>query len=180
MPSLLKPSPQNAYDNPRFFEGYKNLREKDNGLNGALEVPAIRALLPDLAGKRVLDLGCGFGDFARYARSQGALAVTGLDVSQKMIAQASSLTADNNIRYLHCAIEDYLPEAGSVDLVISSLALHYIDDYRQLTSHVFGSLTPGGHFIFSVEHPVCTANPLGWVKDVHGTRAHWPLDRYRE
>jgi len=60
--------PQNIYDNQQFFEGYKHLRDQDTGLNGALEVPAIRPLLPDLSGKRVLDLGSGFGGFARYAR----------------------------------------------------------------------------------------------------------------
>jgi predicted RNA methylase len=50
---------QNIYDNPAFFAGYKNLRQNDTGINGALEVPALCRLLPDLHGRRVLDLGCG-------------------------------------------------------------------------------------------------------------------------
>lgn len=58
-------SQQNVYDNPDFFEGYKTLRQNDFGLNGALELPAIRALLPELGHLYVLDLGSGFGDFAR-------------------------------------------------------------------------------------------------------------------
>lgn len=174
------PAPQNIYDNPQFFKGYKHLRDLDTGLNGVLEVPAMRALLPDLAGKHVLDLGCGFGDFARYARKQGAVAVTAVDLSQKMIEQAIQLTSDTHVQYVQHAIESYIPQADSFDLVVSSLALHYIEDYAQLTRLVYASLTPGGQFVFSVEHPVCTANSLGWVQDSDGTRLHWPLDRYAE
>lgn len=50
---------QNVYDDPRFFAGYKALRDNDSGLNGALEEPAIQSLLPNLMGKRVLDLSPG-------------------------------------------------------------------------------------------------------------------------
>lgn len=65
-------SEQNIYDNPIFFEKYKSLRMNDTGLNGIMEEPALRVLLPDLTDKIVLDLGSGFGDFARYAHSMGA------------------------------------------------------------------------------------------------------------
>jgi len=49
--------PQNVYDDPVFFAGYKALRQNDTGLNGAVEVPALRRLLPPLAGKSTLELG---------------------------------------------------------------------------------------------------------------------------
>ncbi len=68
-------APQNIYDDASFFEGYRTLRQGDTGLNGALESPAMKRLLPNLAGLHVLDLGCGFGDFARYARAHGAASV---------------------------------------------------------------------------------------------------------
>jgi len=71
---------QNIYDDPQFFEGYQKLRDGDTGLNGAVEEPAIRSLLPNLHGLRVLDLGCGFGDFCRFARANGALSVVGVEV----------------------------------------------------------------------------------------------------
>ena len=61
--------PQNIYDDETFFAGYRQLRDTDAGINGAVKIPAMRALLPPLAGCTVLDLGCGFGDFARYARN---------------------------------------------------------------------------------------------------------------
>ena len=172
--------PQNVYDDPIFFEGYRKLRQDDVGLNGALEIPALRALLPDLTGLRVLDLGCGFGDFARHARDRGARSVTAVDVSENMIAEAQRLTGDGNIVYLHCPIEDFSPEPESFDLVVSSLALHYIDDYAAVTKRVFAGLADGGRFLFSVEHPACTAYPAGWVRDPDGTCLYWPLDRYQQ
>ncbi len=55
---------QNIYDNPDFFAGYSQLPRQVHGLSGAPEWPAIRALLPDLKDRRVVDLGCGFGWFA--------------------------------------------------------------------------------------------------------------------
>src|SRR3546814_13707297 len=48
---------QNIYDRPDFFAGYCRLERSRRGLDGAPEWPAVRALLPDLAGRRVLDLG---------------------------------------------------------------------------------------------------------------------------
>lgn len=172
--------PQNIYDEPIFFEGYKNLRQADTGLNGALEVPALRKLLPDLSGARILDLGCGFGDFARYARSIGADAVVALDVSQNMISEARRLTDDLSVEYVCNSIEGYNPPSESFDLVVSSMALHYVNDYRAVVDKVYGSLASGGKFIFSVEHPSCTANPIGWLVDENGLQTSWPLDRYQD
>ena len=51
---------QNIYDNETFFEGYKALRDKEINANNLFEMPALFTLLPDLTGKKVLDLGCGF------------------------------------------------------------------------------------------------------------------------
>ncbi len=172
--------PQNIYDEPIFFEGYKNLRQADTGLNGALEMPALRELLPDLAGARILDLGCGFGDFARHARSIGANSVVALDVSQNMISEARKLTDDASIDYICHSIEGYRPSSEGFDLIVSSMALHYVEDYKAVVNIVYGSLTAGGKFIFSVEHPSCTANPIGWLRDEDGLPTNWPLDRYQD
>lgn len=176
----LVPMPQNIYDEPAFFEGYKSLRQGDTGLNGSLEVPALRELLPNLSNARILDIGCGFGDFARHARLAGACSVIGLDVSQNMISEARRLTDDILIDYVCSSIEGYAPPSQSFDLVVSSLALHYVDDYKAVVEKVYNCLTAGGRFIFSVEHPVCTANPIGWLKDDEGLPTSWPLDRYQD
>jgi ubiquinone/menaquinone biosynthesis C-methylase UbiE len=92
--------PQNVYDDPEFYVGYERLRRTGTGLNAILEQPALWTLLPaSLEGMRVLDLGCGFGDFARKARSLGARAVVGIDVSKRMLARATELTQDTGISY---------------------------------------------------------------------------------
>lgn len=77
---------QNIYDNPAFFEGYAQLPRSVQGLDGAPEWPALKAMLPDLTGKAVIDLGCGYGWFSRAARELGACDVTGVDISEKMLA----------------------------------------------------------------------------------------------
>jgi SAM-dependent methyltransferase len=52
-----------------------------------------------LEGMRILDLGCGFGDFARKARREGACAVVGIDISLRMLERAIALTDDPAIEY---------------------------------------------------------------------------------
>ncbi|HGH7300639.1 class I SAM-dependent methyltransferase [Pseudomonas aeruginosa] len=169
---------QNIYDNEIFFQGYKALRQNDTGLNGALEMPAIQAQLPHLDGLHVLDIGCGFGDFTRLARSLGAATVTGVDVSARMISEARTLTDDPWIRYHQTAIEDFVPDEASFNLVVSSMALHYVSDYAQVIDRIYRALKPAGRLVFSVEHPVCTAASIGWITDERGNLRHWPLDRY--
>jgi SAM-dependent methyltransferase len=178
----MNDGPQNIYDDPVFFAGYAALREAESGLNAVLEQPALARLLPSsLAGLRVLDLGCGFGDFARAARACGAASVTAVDVSAKMLAEARRRTSDPAIRYEQAAIEALDVEPGTFDLAVSSLALHYIADYRAAVRRIAAALAPGGRFAFSVEHPMCTAMGVyEWHRDATGAELHWPVDRYGE
>ena len=169
---------QNIYDDPGFFAGYSQLARSIHGLDGAPEWPSIRALLPDLRGKRVVDLGCGFGWFARWARQHGAASVLGLDVSENMIARARASTGDRSVSYVIADLERMeLPEAG-FDLAYSSLALHYIEDFTALVRNVHRALVAGACFVFSIEHPIYMA-PMrpGWSADEDGRRT-WPVGRY--
>ncbi len=79
---------QNIYDNETFFEGYKALRDKEVNANNLFEMPALFSLLPDLTGKRVLDLGCGFGEHCMEYIRRGADRVVGVDISEKMLEVA--------------------------------------------------------------------------------------------
>ena len=173
-------SPQNIYDDPTFFAGYKSLRETGAGLNEALEQPALWSLLPDrLDNLRALDLGCGFGDFARAARKRGAREVLALDPSANMLARAAELTHDDDIHYARASIESFSGK-GAFDLAVSSLAMHYVEHYANAVARVAQCLVPGGRFVFSVEHPICTALPSQqWVRDSDGNPLHWPVDAYR-
>jgi len=169
---------QNIYDDPEFFAGYSRLARSVEGLAGAPEWPALQALLPDLPGLRVVDLGCGFGWFCRWAREQGAAQVLGLDVSERMLARAKASTADAAITYERVDLERLdLPEAR-FDLAYSSLVLHYIADAARLLAQVHRALVPGGRLVFSTEHPIYTAPTRpGWSSDAEG-RKTWPVDRY--
>lgn len=170
---------QNIYDNPAFFAGYSQLPRQLHGLAGAPEWPAIRAMLPALAGKRVVDLGCGFGWASRWMRTQGAASVLGLDLSQNMIARARADTPDSAIEYRIADLETLeLPEAA-FDLVYSALAFHYVADFRCLARMVHQALAGGGGgLVFTIEHPIfmAAANPR-WIADEHG-RKSWPVNRY--
>jgi ubiquinone/menaquinone biosynthesis C-methylase UbiE len=169
---------QNIYDDATFFEGYSRLGRSVEGLDGAAEWPALRALLPDLRGLEVLDLGCGFGWFCRWARQQGAAHVLGIDVSENMLARSRATTDDTAITYVRADMEDLQLPAASFSLVYSSLAFHYIENLNALLSAVSRSLVPGGSLVFSVEHPLYTApaDPR-WTTDAAG-RKTWPVDRY--
>lgn len=169
---------QNIYDDPAFFAGYSRLARSVYGLAGAAEWPAMRALLPDLRGLRVLDLGCGFGWFCRWARAQGAAAVLGLDVSAKMLARAQEATDDALISYRRVDLEELALPDTSADLAYSSLALHYVQDIAGVFAAVHRALAPGGQLIFSIEHPIYMAarNPE-WLADPRGDRV-WPVNQY--
>jgi SAM-dependent methyltransferase len=169
---------QNIYDNPEFFAGYSQLGRSVEGLDGAAEWPAMCALLPDLRERNVIDLGCGFGWFCRWAREHGAARVLGLDVSENMLTRARADTADAAITYEQVDLEHLdLPEA-SFDLAYSSLALHYVEGLTELLASVHRALKPDGALVFSVEHPIYTApsNP-GWSADADGHMT-WPIDGY--
>lgn len=169
---------QNIYDDSEFFAGYSVLPRSVEGLDGAPEWPSLRALLPELRGRRVLDLGCGFGWFCRWAREQGAAHVLGVDVSEKMLARARVAADDPTIEYLRADLEDVELPPSSFDLVYSSLALHYLENLASLSGRVWRSLVPGGSLVFSVEHPMFTA-PMrpGWSTGADGRRS-WPISSY--
>jgi SAM-dependent methyltransferase len=172
---------QTIFDDPAFFAGYAALREAESGLNAALEQPAFERLLPPLEGARILDIGCGFGDFARSARRRGAASVVGIDPSARMIEAALGRTDDPDIRYLTLPVEEFDFSGVSFDLIASSLALHYVEDFAGLAHRIAAALAPGGRFAFSVEHPICTAiGDGGWAMGADGGKLHWPVDRYRD
>ncbi|TJV39864.1 MAG: class I SAM-dependent methyltransferase [Mesorhizobium sp.] len=169
---------QNIYDQPDFFAGYSQLGRSVEGLEGAAEWPALRAMLPEIGGLRVVDLGCGFGWFCRWAHENGAREVLGLDLSEKMLARARAASPDTGIAYERADLDQLSLPQGAFDLAYSSLALHYVEDVARLFGTVHRALSPGGHFVFSTEHPIYMApTKPGWLVDAEG-RKTWPVDQY--
>ena len=79
---------QNIYDDEGFFVAYSGLRRSLEGLDGAPEWPTLRSMLPTMSGRRVVDLGCGFGWLSRWAAEAGGASVLGIDLSERMLARA--------------------------------------------------------------------------------------------
>ena len=170
---------ENKYDDPQFFEQYSKMSRSVQGLEGAGEWHELKKLLPDFTGKTVLDLGCGFGWHCRYAAEQGAAQVTGVDLSEKMLKRAKEMTRSPNIQYIRNSIEDFPYPENAFDVVISSLAFHYVENYGKVCRRVYNSLKDGGYFVFSVEHPVFTAQgKQDWYYGPDGKPLHWPVDNY--
>lgn len=168
---------QNVYDNPEFFAGYSALPRSVGGLDEAPEWPTLRAMLPDLRGRRVLDLGCGFGWFCRFAREAGAREVLGIDVSENMLARARQMTSDPAVGYRQADLESLRLDEAAFHLVYSSLTLHYLENLKALFTQIHRTLVPDGRFVFSVEHPIYTApDRPGWQTEQR--RQVWPVDRY--
>ena len=170
---------ENKYDDERFFEKYSQMLRSQKGLQGAGEWSELQKLLPDFKEKRILDLGCGYGWHCKYAADHGAAAVLGTDISQKMIQTAQRINSAAHIEYRCTAMEDLCFPADTFDAVISSLAFHYIRDFKPLVANIAKWLKTGGSLVFSVEHPVFTSyGTQDWYYDENGKILHFPVDNY--
>lgn len=168
----------NIYDDDSFFKEYANM-ERSKGLEKAGEWYQLKNLFPDVKGKNVLDLGYGYGWHCKEAVKRGALHVLGIDMSTKMIREAEVRNADEKITYRICGIEEYEYPLNTYDLVISNLALHYIEDIQAVYRHVYQTLKESGIFLFNIEHPVFTSGVREeWVCNDQGKPLYWPIDNY--
>jgi SAM-dependent methyltransferase len=164
------------YDQGEPFARYRAHRGRRDSPNDTLEGPAVARLVGSVRGLRVLDLGCGDASYGRELLDAGCGGYTGLEASRNMCALARESLAGTAGLLVESAIEawSYPPEA--FDLVVSRLALHYVEDFAGVCARAFGTLMPGGRFVFSVEHPVITSCDRGWPE---GTRRQdWIVDDY--
>ena len=164
----------NHYDNPEFFAAYAQMSRSQQGLDGAGEWHQLQPMFPDMTGKDVLDLGCGYGWHCKYAADHGARSVLGIDLSEKMIAEAVKRNAAPGITYRVCSLQDYEYPAAAYDLVVSNLVLHYVEDLDGVYRSICRTLRPGGVFLMNIEHPTFTAG----VNQQFAKDGTWPVDDY--
>jgi SAM-dependent methyltransferase len=135
------------------------------------------ALFPDdVAGRRVLDMACGYGTGARHLAAIGAR-VTAVDLSSKLLAHAEAIEAEHRagIRYLHGDVTTTEWWDGQkFDGVLCNMALMDIDDLDRALTTVATVLEPGGWFSASILHPCF---PGGSVDDPAYGLSSWPPDR---
>jgi ubiquinone/menaquinone biosynthesis C-methylase UbiE len=139
----------NDYDS--FAEAYT--AESDAGIQNAYyERPAILALAGDVAGRRILDAGCGAGPLFATLRERGAI-VTGIDASTGMLEEARRRLGDDaDLQVADLASPLPFPD-DAFDDVIASLVLHYLEDWGPTLREMRRVLTPGGRLIVAVDHP---------------------------
>ncbi|MFE2517595.1 class I SAM-dependent methyltransferase [Streptomyces mirabilis] len=150
--SLAQPAdPAQVNDYDGFAEAY--VAETENNLvNAYYARPAMLALAGDVAGRRILDAGCGSGPLSAALRDRGAV-VTGIDASAGMLALARRRLGDAvDLRVVD--LRDRLPfDDGAFDDVVASLVLHYLEDWGPTLAELRRVLRPGGRLIASVDHP---------------------------
>lgn len=177
-----------VYDQADFFALYKKLRANPNSLNNVVEKPTMLALLPNLNGKKLLDLGCGMGEHLQLYLMHGAAKVVGLDLSAEMLAQARTDLEkcgefDGRFRLYQAAMENLsaFPD-NNFDVITSSFAFHYVQDFPALLQTITQKLAPNGLLVFSQEHPITTAHKIGerWEKDEYKRQVAYRLNHYRD
>ena len=112
--------PQNIYDDSSFYKEYREMREKDLNANVLIEIPTIKSMLPDLKGKRILDLGCGNGTMSKYFIENGAEYVLALDISKNMIEEAKEngeVIQDRTQEIYSCLHEMYIDKSKEVRML---------------------------------------------------------------
>jgi len=157
--------------------------------------PDVLRLLGDVAGRRVLDAGCGNGYLSRMLAARGAY-VVGVEPAQSLyeFAVAAESTEPRGIRYVQadvCA----MPDLGApFDAVVASMVLQAVPDWRDAMRACVAALTPGGRFVFTCNHPCFEQLWSTWqrhgdyrtrrylaeyeIDGPHGMDFHRPLSAY--
>ncbi len=155
---------------------YYAFRKRGDTYNDLVEIPAMRELMGDVRGLRVLDAGCGFGSNSIYCAQQGA-SVTAIDISETMVGLARKEAAEAGVE-VDFMVQDVTDmrdvPSDAFDLVVSSVTVGF--DLPRFFEEVARVLRPRGALCYSEVHPI-----LGGGRGVDGgDRPAWLLDRYFE
>ncbi len=157
IPENSAPHPDQAVANDydSFAQAYSDENEVSL-INAYYERPAMLALAGDVAGRRILDAGCGTGPLLAALRDRGAI-VTGFDKSAAMLELARRrLGAGADLQVADLGSPLPFPD-GTFDDAIASLVLHYLEDWGPALAELRRVLKPGGRLMVSVDHPFAIA-----------------------
>lgn len=146
----------NIYDNNEFFNKYEQMRDSSNNANDLLETPTILSMMPKVKNKKILDLGCGDGRIDEVLVKSGAKQIYGIDISNNMIKLARDRNLEN-CKFDLLPMEDISKINEKFDIVYSSLAFHYVEDFDKLLKDINELLNKDGILLFSMESPLNTA-----------------------
>ncbi|HKF46746.1 MAG TPA: class I SAM-dependent methyltransferase [Terracidiphilus sp.] len=137
--------------NQRANEWVDRIRSGKNFAHTYLEKPAMYRKLPNLRNKAVLCIGCGSAEECMHLLDLGAKRVVGIDVSRELIAIARSSYPEAEFHVMDMRKLNF--PGNSFDFVYSSLAMHYLKDWRPTLRGIRNVLKPNGRFLFSTHHP---------------------------
>jgi ubiquinone/menaquinone biosynthesis C-methylase UbiE len=144
-------------------------------------LPAFLNFMPPIAGKQVIDLGCGEGsNTRRFAQLGGTM--TGVDLSAEMIGRARAKKEEAlGIAYeigSFSELSSFSDEA--FDCAVSTMALMDGPDLPAALNAAYRVLKPRGALCFSVLHPCFITPALQWLTDESGTHHGVRVGRYFE
>ena len=145
-------------------------------------MPRMLAFLGDVAGKAVLDLGCGEGGYARELARRGAF-VTAVDGSARLIEVARERARGEaaEVRFVHAnanALDDLASDGW--DVVMAAMSLMDVEDYGGVIREVQRVLRPGGDLVMSITHPCFSAPVSRWIRGGDDSLEVFAVDRYFE
>jgi SAM-dependent methyltransferase len=148
---IMKEKVLETYD--KLAKDYEMHVDTQSGHNVYYERPAMMKLMPsDMNQLVVLDAGCAAGWYSEQFIKLGAQ-VTAVDLSPAMV-EACKRRVGNKAEVFTCDLAEPLPfKNETFNLIVSSLTLHYIDDWVSTFREFHRVMKPGGHLIFSVHHP---------------------------
>lgn len=146
----MKANPSKQYDDMAELYAKKN----ESSLHNAFyERPATKAIMPDIKGKKVLDAGCGSGSLTEWLVAQGA-DVIACDISEEMVKYTKKRLGDRAqvlVADLSKPLDFILDH--SIDVIVSSLVLHYISNWLDVFTEFSRILKKNGYVVFSTHHP---------------------------
>lgn len=137
--------------------------QQDQSLRTGLLDAWMLESLGDVAGREVVDIGCGEGRFCRVLAGLGAR-VTGIDLTEPLVERAAAIASPAET-YLVGNAEDLAGlEDERFDLAVSYIVLVDVLAYRRSIQAAYRVLRPGGRFIVCNVHPMRMAQPNGWIR----------------
>ncbi len=165
-----------VYDNEDFFEKYIEKRSKGKSPNELIEQPIMDELIGEVMNKKILDLGCGDGQYGITLLEKNAALYCGIEGSKRM-GNLAKVNLENFNAYIEIAdIEQAIFKQEEYDMVISRLVFHYIENLSALLNKIHRSIKKEGEIIFSIEHPIITSCYDAYHKKVK--RGNWTVDNY--